>query len=368
MNNLVCYHRFLHDDITRLWMFYYLLQVLFGFTSFAYADQPSELRPWLDSSQSWKRDTDGPIISLGKPGNFDDRHLFAPMVAYENGRYQLWYCGSTGVVANRVFGMGLATSPDGKQFHKHPMNPVYRLVDNKHSILTPTLLRNPDGSTHREQGLLRIWFSSTWFGGSNGLHTLHEATSDDGIGWSHPSPRQMKHVYAPTVLKIDGIYRMWYVDVEHEPWILRHADSHNGQDWQVTTDPVLVIDQKWEQGRLFYLTVMRIDGVYILWYGSYWSERPSTTAIGFAASLDGLKWYKHSDNPVLRPDPTRSWESHYVTSQSVIRLPDNSFRIWYASRKKPPFVNKYFAINTAVWNPTFTNFHAEDRNPDRCTF
>jgi hypothetical protein len=49
--------------------------------------------------------------------------------------------------------------------------------------------------------------------------------------------------------------------------------------------------------------VLRIDGVYILWYGSYWSERPSTTAIGFAASLDGLKWYKHSDNPVLRPEP-----------------------------------------------------------------
>jgi hypothetical protein len=38
----------------------------------------------------------------------------------------------------------------------------------------------------------------------------------------------------------------------------------------------------------------------------------------------------------------------YVTSQSVMRLPDGRFRIWYASRKKPPFVNKYFAINTAV--------------------
>jgi hypothetical protein len=35
-----------------------------------------------------------------------------------------------------------------------------------------------------------------------------------------------------------------------------------------------------------------------------------------------------------------------------MRLSDGSFRMWYASRKQPPFVNKYFAINTAAWkNP-----------------
>jgi hypothetical protein len=32
-----------------------------------------------------------------------------------------------------------------------------------------------------------------------------------------------------------------------------------------------------------------------------------------------------------------------------MRLPDGSLRMWYASRKKPPFLNKYFAINTALW-------------------
>ena len=64
-----------------------------------------------------------------------------------------------------------------------------------------------------------------------------------------------------------------------------------------------------------------------------------------------MKWYKSSHNPVLRPDPDRAWESQYVTSQSVIRYDDGSFRMWYASRKNPPFVNKYFAICTAVWKP-----------------
>ena len=73
------------------------------------------------------------------------------------------------------------------------------------------------------------------------------------------------------------------------------------------------------------------------------------TAIGFATSPDGLIWDKHPGNPVFGPDPSREWESHYTTSQSLLRLPDGSWRIWYASRTKPPFVHKYFAIGTALW-------------------
>jgi hypothetical protein len=87
-----------------------------------------------------------------------------------------------------------------------------------------------------------------------------------------------------------------------------------------------------------------------MWYGSYYSAvRRQTTAIGFAASLDGLHWHKHPHNPVMVPDPKRPWESNYVGSGCVLRLADGSFRYWYASRKAPPFENLYFAINTARW-------------------
>jgi hypothetical protein len=112
---------------------------------------------------------------------------------------------------------------------------------------------------------------------------------------------------------------------------------------------VVTVDQPWEKQRLFYPAVLKADGVYLMWYGSYWSAHKNTTAIGCAASLDGIRWHKSPHNPVLRPDPARAWESHYTTSQSILRQPDGSFRIWYASRKSPPFVNKYFALNTAVW-------------------
>jgi hypothetical protein len=132
--------------------------------------------------------------------------------------------------------------------------------------------------------------------------------------------------------------------------VLRHAVSADGRKWSVTPRPVLELSQEWEAEILVYPTVLKIDGVYLMWYGSYYSAvRRQTTAIGFAASLDGLVWHKHPQNPVLRPDPKRPWESHYVGSGCVLRLADGSFRYWYASRKEPPFVNLYFALNTARW-------------------
>lgn len=136
-----------------------------------------------------------------------------------------------------------------------------------------------------------------------------------------------------------------------ESVVLRYAESQDGANWEVAPEPVLKPDQPWEQDRLFYPTVRKADGLFLMWYGSYWHGQGSPkTALGFAVSRDGRNWAKSPHNPVFRPDENRTWESHYVTSQSVVRLEDGSWRMWYASRTKPPFVHKYFAIGTAKWD------------------
>jgi hypothetical protein len=303
---------------------------------------------WL-KPQTWRHDTSGPVVALGRPGAFDDTHIFAPCVAHERGVFYLWYCGSRGAVAERVFRLGLATSTDGLRFRKSDRSPIFDFGDGKHSILTPALLRRPDGSVLREEGRLRLWFAATHFAAKTGAHTLHETSSKDGLRWSRPSEAQLRDVYAPTILKEDGTYRMWYTDVSSEPWRFRYAEGRDGRRWTVRSQPVMIIDQRWESGRLFYPTVLRADGVYVMWYGSYWSGHPNKTAIGVAVSKDGLAWQKNPHNPVLRPDPSRPWESHYTTSQSVLRLTDGTWRIWYATRKTPPFRNTYFAMCTASW-------------------
>ena len=130
---------------------------------------------WLDP-QPWERDVDAPGLSLGAAGQFDDTHLFAPCVALENERYYMWYSGSRGEVDLRVFALGLATSDDGLHFTRHPASPVCTLADGSHSILTPTLVRHPDGSLRREAGKLCMFFSSTDFPSGDKRHTLHAMT------------------------------------------------------------------------------------------------------------------------------------------------------------------------------------------------
>jgi predicted GH43/DUF377 family glycosyl hydrolase len=327
------------------------------------AGVPAKLKPWL-GPQNWERDTDGQILSLGESGQFDDTHIFAPAVIRENDRYLLWYCGSQGSAYDlaptrqadeRVFKLGLATSSDGRKFQKHFRNPVMALGDGIHSILTPCVLREADGTPIWENGKLRMWYASAVLGGDR-IHTIHEATSADGLTWNIVSDALIKNAYCPSVVKTDNGYEMWYTEAVKYPWLVRHARSADGRNWTVTEKVVLALDQTWEHYVLVYPSVIKVDNVYCLWYGSYTDESRNYTALGFAVSEDGIRWYKHPDNPVLRYEPSRPWESHYVTSESVIRLPDGSFRIWYASRKAPPFRNLYFAINTARWlGPTLPN-------------
>jgi hypothetical protein len=324
----------------------------------AAADVPPELERWL-GPQKWERDADGPILSLGEAGAFDDAHIFAPMVARDDDRFLLWYCGSEGFAHDlaeertpdeRVFKLGLATSADGQHFERYGGGAVFALDDPRRSILTPTVLRNPDGSLLREAGQIRMWFSAGTLGGGGRVHSIQETTSADGIHWSSPSAVQLERAYAPSVIKTTAGYEMWYTVPGSYPWLMNHARSDDGRQWTVTEEPVLKVTQEWEHYLQVYPTVTKIDNVYLMWYASYLDDDRQTTAIGFAVSLDGVTWHKHPQNPVLAPDPERPWESHYVSSQSVIRMPDGSFRIWYASRKSPPFTNLYFALNTARWS------------------
>ena len=185
----------------------------------ARAEPPAKLARWL-GPQEWVKDSEGPVVSLGEPGQFDDMHIFAPTVAEEDGKYWLWYCGSRGTRQSRVFRLGLATGADGVHFEKSPDNPVLAFADGEHSVLTPGLLHHGNGNVLREDGKLRMWISSTAFG-KTGLHTLHETTSSDGIHWAEPSPALLDNVYCPTVLKRESGYQLWYVDVSRRPWVIR---------------------------------------------------------------------------------------------------------------------------------------------------
>jgi beta-xylosidase len=322
------------------------------------------IESWL-APQNWRRDSDQPALSLGEKGTFDDQHIFAPHVIQQDGEFWMYYSGSQrcvdagtykGVAKDpehpeksdqRLFKLGLAKSTDGVHFTRVSRDPVFSFGDDIHSVVTAAILKNPDGSVHREDGKLRMYFAAVDFPRGTYKHDLYETTSSDGIHWAKPT-FVMANAYAPCVIKEGDKYRMWYTWIDRHPWHTNHAESDDGTHWKITEKPCIVMDQKWEVKDQVYPMVIKADGVYLMMYGCYWSD-DKHTALGFAVSRDGLTWTKHPDNPVFRPEPKHDWESNFTTSHTLIRLSDGSFRLWYAGRRQPPWSNLYFAIGTARW-------------------
>jgi predicted GH43/DUF377 family glycosyl hydrolase len=324
----------------------------------------ASLERWLQP-QNWQRDSEMPALSLGEKGNFDDQHIFAPHVIYERGEYRMYYCGSQRCVDagtykgkakdpahpeksdQRLFKLGLAISKDGIHFTRHSSEPVFSFGDDIHSVVTAAILKNPDGSVHREKGKLRMYFAAVDFPGGTYKHDLYETTSADGIKWATPT-LVMENAYAPCVIKEGSKYRLWHTWIQKHPWHTSYAESSDGTHWKQFDRPAIVMDQPWEVKDQVYPTVIKVRDVYLMMYGCYWND-DKHTALGFAVSKDGLNWTKHPANPVFCPEPAHDWESNFTTSQTLMRLRDGSFRIWYAGRKQPPWSNLYFAIGTARW-------------------
>ena len=122
------------------------------------------------------------------------------------------------------------------------------------------------------------------------------------------------HTEYPSVLRVDGIYRMWYsgygVDAKGiEAWRIHYATSNDGIHW---TKHGVVLDcggpESWESTGVAFPWVIRHQGLYLMWYGG---QRAGKYAIGLAKSWDGIHWTRSAANPVLTAD-------HSIVDPSVI--------------------------------------------------
>ena len=201
----------------------------------------------------------------------------------------------------RLFKLGLAKSKDGRHFARHSAAPVFSFGDDVHSVVTAAILKNPDGSVHRENGRLRMYFAAVDFPGGTYKHDLYETTSADGVVWDRPT-LVMENAYAPCVIKEGARYRMWYTWIDKHPWHTNYAESTDGTRWTIHEKPCIIMNQTWEVKDQVYPMVVKAGDVYLMMYGCYW-EDDKHTALGFAVSRDGLSWTKHPGNPVFRPEP-----------------------------------------------------------------
>lgn len=114
--------------------------------------------------------------------------------------------------------------------------------------------------------------------------------------------------------------------------------------WQKSNNPVVkrsAVYPKWDALATSDATVLMVNDTLKMWYvGSGWDKPPHDCPhirIGYAWSLDGLKWNPHSLNPVLVPsEDSTQFDADGVETPCVIydiQAPKNErYKMWYAGR------------------------------------
>lgn len=172
---------------------------------------------------NWVKSPDNPVIIPGSSGSWDSFGVSAPSVIKDGNLYKMWYDGH----ANGPHRIGYAFSPDGIIWTKHPSNPILDIVPfswENDAVFTPTVIK--DG------GLYKMWYAGRGFGF---LDRIGYAESLDGITWTKFSSNPVliwgelgawDHgcVAHPSVIHIEGQYKMWYTGYDGTVWRIGLAE------------------------------------------------------------------------------------------------------------------------------------------------
>jgi predicted GH43/DUF377 family glycosyl hydrolase len=301
----------------------------------------------------WMKSPKNPVLSLGTGDAFDSQNIFAPSIVKDGGKYFLFYAGGPSGPRNGGdfvrYQLGLALSDDGETFAKTG-KPLLPLGERDDFHATPSLLRDPAGNLLKIDGVWHMVYCG------NRADDIEHATSRDGLTWEKdPRSPIYKSAYSPNLVQVGDELRMYHIVKPAKPnggtlpWEVHLA---TGKDFYSlkphASNPVLKVSQTWEKGALFYPYVLRENDTWVMFYGAYWTQHPtskSATALGIATSPDGITWTKSETNPVFTPTPGSKYDSIYTSSESVIRDGD-LWRLFYAGRVDAR--HKYFSIGQAT--------------------
>ena len=174
---------------------------------------PASLSPVLlveDFMRNAGKVTSTSVLPLGGPGEWDQAETCCGTAAVgPDGTTYLWYAGR----ADATWQIGLATSPDGATFTRHPQNPVLAPgppgTFDSASVLGPTVIWD------ERRRLFRMWYEGRDF---FGVTRIGHAVSPDGVAWSRAPDNPALDLDAlgavliggPDVLPVgDGRLRMW---------------------------------------------------------------------------------------------------------------------------------------------------------------
>ncbi len=287
------------------------------------ADFPLDERP-----QPWERQAQPIFSARTTTEKWCKVVLYSPHVIRANGKYHMWYVGTS--TGSRVYDMGIgyAESNDGLNWTPHPKNPVLTGADLPYGPCFQT----PFVMFDQEENRFKLWFTAVLGSATN--QAMGYATSPDGIQWKvHPKPIYPS-IRSPMVEKIGPAkYRMW---ANSDPGPGKGSLFNNIFEFS-STDGL-----KWDRRKnssirpseiistCVYPFVSKIDGHYYMWYGGHIDG--GMFELFCATSGDGSDWrtdHKRAAFPAA--EGKERFDSRYTSTPSVVVEKDRIL-LYYSAR------------------------------------
>jgi len=296
-------------------------------------EQPFDARP-----QPWQRRAEPILSALTTKEDWCKVVLYSPAVIFHDGKFRMWYLGTSTQTRKANTNMGYAESDDGINWKPHSSNPILTGDD----IPWGVFLQTPNVLFDAEESLYKMWFVSGPIReiGKNGYvyvdQQLGYATSRDGINWNIRPKPIFPSGRSPSVIKqSDGTYRMW---MGARPDTTGTSDdlfsnifefhSADGIKWQQMTKPSILPGGKIKTA--IYPFVVKEKNNWYMWYGGHVDG--GKFELFCARSKDGSTWETDQENAAF---PARegktAFDSRYTSTPCIVTMPDR-YLLYYSAR------------------------------------
>lgn len=287
----------------------YIIPLLF--TSLLFLSSKSNV------NAQWLKYENNPVLTASSDQS-DGQKVWSPSVIYENGIYKIWYQG----YKNNKFSIYYAESTDGINWNKHEGSVIAPRTDkNEVGAAEPTVLY-----INNEY---KMWFNAV--DSSNHYH-LGYAVSSNGINWDVYESYILEGsggswdaigITNPYVY-FDGLtYHLWYSSSNIQSgWKIGYATSNNGINWEKYEENPLNISSL---GFIEAPSIIKINDVYHMWYNTGYYK---STNIFHAISTDKINW--ECENSCYAIQIGESYDNREILSSSVLKK-GSKLSMWYSS-------------------------------------
>ncbi|UCG69444.1 MAG: PKD domain-containing protein [Thermoplasmata archaeon] len=271
----------------------------------------------------------GMVMDIGAPGEPDDIDIMDhSVIKDEDGTYKLWYTGYGGSNYQVLYAEshnGISWTKMGVVLDKGaPGQPDDVEVRN------PTVIKDSDAIPSKRYKMWYTGYDSPYY------HIMY-ATSPDGITWTKqgvvmdegsPGEPDYDRIMSSIVIKDSGgNYKMWYNGYDGSIWRICYASSSDGLAWSKQGMVLDIGSSGTLDDRHVHnpSIIMDENNDYHMWYSGYDGSRYRTL---YAASSDGINWFKHGLAVDLGISGT--YDDYYVYGPCVIKDNDGYYKMWYS--------------------------------------